>query len=273
MNYEEALKAFKRVPLGRSSVNIKGNVYSKLKALYRTENFTQPNGTVKSMWLCQCDCGNYKSMMYCNLKAGMVKSCGKCKSSEKPVFNITDIEGVVFPNNKGTGNKRHGLTGNPLYQVWVGILNRCYNENLKGYKYYGGKGVTVSREWLTVENFIKDNTDHYKSNLTIDRIDTEGNYEKENVRWITLGEQSANTSPKHWGKVKYKGVCWCNKREVYRVNCYYKKKYHHVGHFDCPKLAALAYDSFVFERKGDLAWLNREHFPEIEYMFNLKEEQ
>lgn len=263
---------FPEKPLAWNSVDITGKVYGKLTALYRTDNFTQPNGTTKSMWVCSCECGNYKPMMYCNLKANNVSSCGKCTNNDKAVFKITNVEGVCYGKKEGIGNTKHGLSGHRLYQSWVGIINRCYDVDFKGYSYYGGKGIKVCDRWLNLDNFMEDNLPRYKEGLTLDRIDTFGNYCLENTRWITLGEQSINTGPKHWGKVKYKGVCWSDAKDSYRANLYYNSRQTHLGFFSCPIEAALRYDEVAEREKGELAWLNRNSFPEVMEAYNSKKE-
>ncbi len=259
----EPQPSFQHKELGKNSNDLSEKKFGNLKALYRTTNFIQPNGTLKSVWVFSCKCGNVKSMLCDSVTRGLVKSCGKCNDKNKPVFNIGSVKGVVMPNNKGVGNTKHRLCGDPLYHVWASVLNRCYDPNGKGYIYYGGKGIKVCDRWLNVENFIKDNVDKYAKHLTIDRIDTNGNYEPDNVRWITLAEQAMNTGPKHWGKVKYKGVCWCPRRKVYRVNCYNNKRYVSLGHFNDSVSAANHYDEFVYKHKGELAWLNRNYFEEV----------
>lgn len=271
MKIEELKGRFPEKPLGKKSIDITGNVYGKLTALYRTENFKQPNGTVKSMWLCSCECGNYKPVMYCNLKANNISSCGKCANNVKRVFRVADVEGVTYGKREGMGNTKHGLSHHPLYTPWVGVIKRCYDKEFSGYKYYGGKGVSVCGRWLNLENFIEDNLPQYREGLTLDRVDTAGDYCPENTRWITLAEQSINTGPKHWGKVKYKGVCWSETKEAYRANLFYNGKQTHLGFFSCPIDAALKYDEVVEREKGSLAWLNRNFFSEVMEAFNLQE--
>lgn len=262
-NFNELYKRYKRLPLGDRSVNLEGKTWERLEVLYRTENYVQPNGSEKSMWLCYCNCGKYKPVMYCNLSKGKVSSCGSCNIDFDKRFDINSVEGIRFPKKEGIGNTKHGQNHDLLFKAWRGMIHRCYNPNHTGSKYYKGKGVVVCDHWLNYSNFLEDNENRFKEGLTLDRINTDLGYNLVNTRWIPLGDQSANTGPKHWGKVKYKGVCWSDRRGVYRVNCYHDKKYHHVGQFNCTVEAACAYDDFVFEKKGDLAWLNRDHFSEI----------
>ena len=91
-------------------------------------------------------------------------------------------------------NVKHHLTNHPLYSVWINMKGRCYNPNDKSFKDYGGRGIRVCDEWIN--NFIAfyewSMTNGYKKNLSIDRIDVNGNYEPSNCRWATIDVQSNN---------------------------------------------------------------------------------
>lgn len=81
------------------------------------------------------------------------------------------------------------------YQIWKGIRKRCFNPKCKNYEIYGGKGVTMSDEWKgSFEKFYVDMGNRPTPNHSIDRIDPNGNYRKENCRWATPIEQSRNKS-------------------------------------------------------------------------------
>ena len=92
--------------------------------------------------------------------------------------------------------KTHGQSGNAkkrtkAYKAWANMKDRCVNTKAFKYKYYGGKGVKVSDEWQSFENFYRDMGD-VPDKMSLDRIDTNGNYEKSNCRWATVMEQAAN---------------------------------------------------------------------------------
>ncbi len=93
------------------------------------------------------------------------------------------------------------LKTKPLYEVWRGIVDRCNNPNNSRYRHYGGRGIKC--KWKTYESFYTDMGSSYKKGLTIDRIDNNGNYCKENCRWATMKVQSRNKS----NNVNYDGVC------------------------------------------------------------------
>lgn len=101
-------------------------------------------------------------------------------------------------------NKKHGEVGTRLYGIWGNMKYRCNNSNAQEYYNYGGKGVSVCDDWNQYENF-RDwaISNGYKDNLTIDRINSDGDYCPENCRWITKSE---NTSRANKGKQHRKPV-------------------------------------------------------------------
>lgn len=131
---------------------------------------------------CRCSCGNEFEVRYYSLRSGNTASCG-CYRSE-------------YVANK---NKTHGLRYSPIYKTWTSIKGRCYNVNNKDYKYYGFVGIKMSDEWLnSFESFYNDMYSSYldhvekygEKNTSLDRIDPNGNYCKENCRWATWKEQN-----------------------------------------------------------------------------------
>ena len=96
-----------------------------------------------------------------------------------------------------------------LYRVWGAMKHRCANPNDKRFKNYGGRGITVCEEWqndyLAFYKWAVSNG--YKKGLTIDRIDTDGNYCPENCRWATPAQQNRNYSRNHL--VTYNGKTMC----------------------------------------------------------------
>lgn len=77
------------------------------------------------------------------------------------------------------------------YQTWAGMKTRCLNVNNSGYKYYGGRGITVCRHWFKFENFLAD-MGTKPEGLTLERINNNGNYELSNCKWATYTEQAHN---------------------------------------------------------------------------------
>ncbi len=100
-------------------------------------------------------------------------------------------------------NKGRPKVDHPLYSTWKSMLNRCNNPNNVSYKYYGGKGVKVCKEWFDFKTFVADvepKPDHH----TLDRKDTNGNYSKENCKWSTKFEQMNNQTSNL--KLNYQGL-------------------------------------------------------------------
>jgi hypothetical protein len=86
----------------------------------------------------------------------------------------------------------------PGYRSWDHMLQRCYNKNSINYEYYGGRGVTVCKRWIqSFDNFIEDMGQN-PGGMTIDRLDPEKGYYKENCRWATTKEQTNNKRKKKW---------------------------------------------------------------------------
>lgn len=109
---------------------------------------------------------------------------------------------------KNNGNYRHGMWGTSIYARWKHIKARCYNSNGKQYKDYGGRGIRVCDEWLDKENGFMNfynwaMENGYREDLTIDRIDNNGNYEPDNCRWVSHKVQNNNTRRSH--RITYNG--------------------------------------------------------------------
>ena len=131
---------------------------------------------------CQCDCGNIINSTLWRLQSGNTKSCG-----------------CYFKEKVGSWSKKHGLAKHPLYKTWHNMRSRCKNPNATRYKYYGGRGISVCVEWdndfLSFYNWSILNG--WAKGLSIDRIDSNGNYEPNNCRWVTCKCQNNNLRSNH----------------------------------------------------------------------------
>lgn len=126
-------------------------------------------------WKCQCDCGEIRNVQYPTIVNGVSKSCG-CRN------------GI---SRKNTEYKR-------MYSIWSGMVMRCNSKSFPGYKYYGKRGIKV--DWKSFsdfygdmrESYINHCRDHGEYQTSIDRINNDMNYSKENCRWATKKEQAIN---------------------------------------------------------------------------------
>lgn len=110
----------------------------------------------------------------------------------KYAFKKGHISTNGFKKGQVSFNKTHGMSKTNFYRRWKAIRSRCNNHNTWDYKYYGGRGIKVCKEWDLFENFYKDMFPSYKEGLTIDRIDNNRGYYRENCRWVTKKQQCYN---------------------------------------------------------------------------------
>lgn len=111
-------------------------------------------------------------------------------------------------NQKINSRKKHGMFGTRIYRIWSCMKTRCYNKNKKQYNNYGGKGIKVCSDWLEFIPFYEwAKNNGYKENLTIDRINSDGDYEPTNCRFITIQEQQKNRTNIHYVTINGETLC------------------------------------------------------------------
>lgn len=178
--------------------NENGNRYGRLVVL----EYAGTNGH-NALWRCRCDCGNECVKLGIELRSGHTRSCG-CLHKEQLAERSRKYK-VVAPRR--------------LYQTWHGMIERCENKNARYYCNYGGRGISVCKEWHDFEEFASWALNNgYTNDLTIDRIDNDGNYCPKNCKWSTKIEQENNkrTNRKVEMDGKVLNLCkWC---EIYGIS-------------------------------------------------------
>lgn len=127
----------------------------------------------------ECECKKIEIRRLWSIKAGRTHRCRSCNS------------GLVFLVNPGTKPKRHGMNNTPTYKCWKNMIQRCTNPNYPRYTDYGGRGIIICERWKIFDNFYED-MGEAPVGLQLDRINNDGNYEKDNCRWVTRKENMGN---------------------------------------------------------------------------------
>jgi len=157
--------------------DITGMKFNKLTALYIDGKFSDGS----SLWKCKCECGGEVTTTGTRLKRNLKVDCG-CGTFEK----------------LSKRHKSHGMAKTRFYKAWVSMKERCYRPYHVSHKSYYDKGITVCDRWLeSFENFYEDMKDGYLDNLTLDRINGNKNYCKENCKWSNVTEQNNNVRTNH----------------------------------------------------------------------------
>lgn len=167
----------------RKYINIVGEKFTRLLVLDKAENYVSPSGSVKTMFLCLCDCGNKVTVQKYKLTSGHSRSCG-CL--------LKDI-------NKSHG---HGMSDTGAYKSWMSMRRRCLNPKREDYALYGKRNISICKRWDDFTLFYKDMGDR-PNGASLDRINNDGDYCPENCRWATNKEQALNKRTTL--KRKYKG--------------------------------------------------------------------
>jgi len=153
-------------------LDITGMMFGRLTALKLVGK--TPAGM--SLWLCACECGNKRVVMVSSLRYGSTTSCGCIRVEQQRKSFL-----------------RHGMSGTREHHTWLSMLQRCYNENNPRYEHYGGRGISVCDEWRDDFAAFYRDMGPKPIGLSIDRIDNDGDYNRDNCRWATASEQNYNT--------------------------------------------------------------------------------
>lgn len=155
-------------------VDLNGHVFGSWTVLNQVKS--EKRGT---FWLCRCSCGKTKEIDTLDLRRSKTTECRSCCSKKHSVRHGYGTRGKIKPE----------------YNSYNQMKSRCLNKNDKRYARYGGRGIKVCQRWLdSFENFISDVGDKPSISHSIDRINNDGDYEPNNVKWSTPKEQANNRS-------------------------------------------------------------------------------
>jgi hypothetical protein len=157
--------------MGRPLIDLTGQVFGRLTVQYRADRESPPR------WLCLCECGATTTVRGGNLTNGKTRSCG-CLHSE-------------VSTALGRSTATHGMSRTLTWRKWRGMRARCLSPSDSNYEQYGGRGITICERWQSFDAFLED-MGASPPGMSLDRIDTNGNYEPGNCRWATPTTQTRN---------------------------------------------------------------------------------
>ena len=176
-----------------------GKKFGLLTVVSRVDNDQHGN----TRWLCNCKCGNTAIVKATKLTCGRQVSCG-CNR-----------------------HRRNDKSRTRLYQIWRNMHGRCENPKRDHYDRYGGRGIEVCSEWKDFETFERWAIENgYAEDLSIDRIDVNGNYTPENCRWANRRQQCNNRSSNHL--LEFRGTMYTIAQFAEKMNVPYHTIRNHI---------------------------------------------
>lgn len=124
-----------------------------------------------SRWTCVCSCGTICEVLSCNLKNCKSTGCIECVKIKR---------------------RTHNMSHSPTYSIWVQMIERCHNEKHRFYKWYGARGITVCPRWYNNFTYFLNDMGEKPEGMSLDRIDNDKGYGKNNCKWSTKSEQQRN---------------------------------------------------------------------------------
>lgn len=203
--------------MSTNSINSTSNLNIHIGKVYRNWEVLSYSHRKRTHYYfnCKCSCGAFKTVDLGHLKRGNSKACRSCRK---------------------TPNTIHGQYKHKLYYVWQNMIQRCSNPNNKKYRLYGAAGIKVCDEWLNFKGFRQDMANSYKPGLSLDRIDSNGNYNLNNCRWTTALVQALN-------RPNAKGYTYNSKngKFIAQIGINYKNVF--LGYYDTAEEARAVYEA------------------------------
>lgn len=208
--------------------DLTGERFGYLVVVSRAPNRPPPSGVV--MWNCECDCGKKKVIQGSSLKSGNTTSCG--------CHRFTTIT-------------KHMLTGTPEYRSWAAALQRCTNSNNPDFHHYGGRGIEVCQEWASSFETFYEEMGERPEGTSLDRVDPNGNYCKENCRWVDQSVQCYNRRKSSNNRSGRTGVSW-NERDKLWAATWVEDKKRKIKHFKTFEEALICREEAELRLYGEL---------------------
>ena len=149
--------------------------------------------------------------------------------TEKLVRGGDMAKGTTF--GCGCGRSTHGMSKSPEYKVWASMIQRCTNKKESAYSNYGGRGIKVSSEWNVFDNFLRDMGLRPDDSLTLERLDNDKGYCKDNCKWASRFDQAQNQRIRKDNRTGFVGVTLMKDRGLYVAHIQRNKKRVFLGSF------------------------------------------